>query len=322
MKNKLLTILKECDGFISGEEIGERLGVSRTAVWKNISKLKSMGYQIEAVTNKGYRLIENEIDIINEAEIKDGLNTSVIGNEIYYFNEVESTNDEIRKLGENGYKEGVIVIAETQTNGKGRRGRAWTSPKYSGIWMSMLLTPEIAPIEAPRLTLVAGLCMCKAIRDLTGLSALIKWPNDILINGKKVCGILTEMSAEIESVNYIILGIGVNVNNNEFPEELKDIASSLKIEGNINYQRKKIIKCFLEYFEKYYFNFIKDNNFSAFVDEYKKYSATLGKEVTVIGRENFNAEAIDINDDGELVVKKEDGSILTVFSGEVSVRSK
>ena len=196
MYKKILEELKKADNYISGEELGEKLSVSRAAIWKGIQKLKEQGYVIEAVSNKGYYLLPEQ-DLYNEMEIKEELNTKKIGKEIYFYEQTDSTNQCIRRLAKEGKPEGVIAIAEIQTAGKGRRGKSWQSPKGTGIWFSFLLKPNITPPEAPLLTLLAGLAVCRAIRQQTALEAKIKWPNDILIAGKKVCGILTELDAEI-----------------------------------------------------------------------------------------------------------------------------
>lgn len=320
MTDKLLCLLKETDTYISGEDIGRELGVSRTSVWKHIAKLKEAGYNIEAVTNKGYKLMESA-DLVNELEIKDGLNTFVMGQNIVYFEETGSTIDDIRKLAQDGAPEGTIAIAEIQNAGKGRRGKSWVSPKGTGIWMSILLRPDIEPTEASKLTLIAGLSVCRAIRNITGLNALIKWPNDILLNNKKVCGILTELSAEIEKINFVVVGVGINVNTVDFAPELVGIATSLKNESGNKFLRKSIIQGFLKEFENYYGKYVKNNDFNDFLYEYKSLCTTLGKDVDVISKNSFRGKAIDITNEGELIVRKDNGDEEVVFSGEVSIRA-
>ena len=241
MYYKILEELKKVESYISGEELGEKLGVSRAAIWKGIQKLKEQGYEIEAVSNKGYHIIQNQ-DLYNGIEIKEVCNTTKIAKEVYFYEQTDSTNNCIRKLAKEGKKEGVVAVAEIQTAGKGRRGKGWQSPKGTGIWMSMLLTPNITPPEAPVLTLLAGLAVCRAIRQQTGLTAMIKWPNDILISNKKICGILTELYAEMDSVHFVITGIGINVNTEVFPDELQKTATSLKIEKGESISRKNMIK--------------------------------------------------------------------------------
>lgn len=320
MYKKILEELKKANHYISGEELGEKLSVSRAAIWKGIQKLKEQGYEIEAVSNKGYYLVPEQ-DLYNEIEIKEGLHTQKIGKEIYFYEQTDSTNQCIRRLAKEEKPEGVVAIAEMQTAGKGRRGKSWQSPKGTGVWFSFLLKPNITPPEAPLLTLLAGLAVCRAIRQQTALEAKIKWPNDILIAGKKVCGILTELDAEMDSVHFVITGIGINVNTERFPEELQKVATSLKIEKGEAISRKTMIQAVIEEFEKIYLQYEKECNFLPFREEYKKYCVNIGKELQVLGKQSFTGIGLDITEQGELLVKKETGEIVVVLSGEVSIRN-
>lgn len=320
MYYKILEELKKVESYISGEELGEKLGVSRAAIWKGIQKLKEQGYEIEAVSNKGYHIIQNQ-DLYNGIEIKEVCNTTKIAKEVYFYEQTDSTNNCIRKLAKEGKKEGVVAVAEIQTAGKGRRGKGWQSPKGTGIWMSMLLTPNITPPEAPVLTLLAGLAVCRAIRQQTGLTAMIKWPNDILISNKKVCGILTELYAEMDSVHFVITGIGINVNTEVFPDELQKTATSLKIEKGESISRKNMIKAVIEEFEKIYLQYEKECSFLPFREEYKKYCINIGKELQILSKQPFIAKGVDITEQGELLVQKQTGEKVVVFSGEVSIRN-
>lgn len=320
MYKKILEELKKANNYVSGEELGEKLGVSRAAIWKEIQKLKEQGYQIEAVSNKGYYFIPEQ-DLYNEIEIKEALNTAKLAKEIYFYEQTDSTNNCIKALAREGKPEGVIAVAEMQTAAKGRRGKSWQSPKGTGVWFSILLKPNIMPSEAPILTLLAGLAVCRAIRQQTGLQSEIKWPNDILISGKKVCGILTELDAEMDSVHFVITGIGINVNIEEFPEELQQTATSLKIEKGQTISRKSIIKAVLEEFEKIYLQYEKECSFLPFRQEYKKYCINIGKELQVLSKQSFTAKGIDITEQGELLVQKQTGEKVVVFSGEVSIRN-
>lgn len=319
MKDQVLVFLREQEDYRSGEEISQKLGVTRAAIWKSIKKLQAEGYEIESSTKKGYRLKKTP-NIITTGEIKHDLKTQFLGQVIHYEEVMSSTNNKAKELAREGASEGLLVIADKQLNGKGRLGRAWESPSGTGIWMSLVLRPNILPQYASELTLVAGLTICEVISEITGLDAKIKWPNDIVVNGKKVCGILTEMSAEMEGINYIILGIGVNVNMTSFPETLP-YASSLAIEGNKEYHRKSIIKRFLEKFEEDY-KFYKSNpSLEAFLKRYEAYCITLHRKVKlIIGEEEILAEAENITSRGALVVRREDGTTEEVLSGEVSVR--
>lgn len=320
IRDKTLEMLKANGGYISGEEIGRTLGVSRSAVWKAVSSLKKNGYSIASSTNRGYMLMDG--DVMSAEELADGLSSRIIGRKIYFYPEVDSTNSELKRLAAAGEPEGAVAVAEVQTLGRGRLGRSWSSAKGSGIWFSFLLRPDISPVHASMLTLIAGLSVCRAVRNYTGLEAEIKWPNDVLIKGKKICGILTEMNAEMDSINYIVVGIGVNVNNEEFPPEIMEKATSLCIEGGRKYKRSPLAREIILEYEKRYVNYVKSESFSEFLAEYKSMCATLGQEISVIGKNGFDGRAVDITDGGELVVEKETGERTVVFSGEVSIRKK
>ena len=312
MKQKILDILKSADGYISGERISEQLNISRAAVWKHIKKFKEDGYEIESVTNKGYRLVSSP-DIITESGITSGLNTEFIGRKLYIYDETDTTNE--RAKANNTVPEGSVFIAEVQTHGKGSRGRGWVSPRGTGIWHTILLKPDISPLEVSQITLVAGLAVCKAI----GLDAKIKWPNDIVIGDRKVCGILTEMSAEMDMVNYVVCGIGINVNTESFDKEIEHRATSMYIESGIKYHRDEIISRLLNEFEHYYKKFL-GGGLGAILDEYKKHCVTIGRDVSVIfKKETVTGKAVDVDENGALVVDTASG-IIRVTSGEVSVR--
>lgn len=319
MKDKVLALLKEQDEYVSGEEISSKLGITRAGVWKNINKLKEEGYAIESVTRKGYRLV-NTPDILTKSELLSIVDTKVLGREIYYYDQVESTNDTAKELARKGEQEGTVVIADRQLSGKGRLGKGWDSPSGTGIWMSIILRPDMLPAFASQLTLLAGLGMCEAISKVTGLEAKIKWPNDIVVQGKKVCGILTEMSAEIERVKYIVVGIGVNVNTKDFPDELAH-ATSLSLQGGRNFVRRVIVKEFIQLFETDYLCYKQEKNLVLFLERYRRQCITLNRQVKILAPEGeYLAYAKDIKADGALVVVNEQGSEYAISSGEVSVR--
>ncbi|MEE0958819.1 MAG: biotin--[acetyl-CoA-carboxylase] ligase [Lachnospiraceae bacterium] len=321
MKEKILRMLKETEGYVSGQEICELLGVSRTAVWKNINQLKEEGYEIEAVQNRGY-ILKQTADSLSEFEIKSEINgCEWFAEDIYFYHEIGSTNDECKKLAEEGAKHGTLVVAEKQTKGKGRRGRSWESPKGTGIWMTLLLRPDIEPYNSSGLTLVTAMAINKAVQEITGLDAKIKWPNDIVVNGKKVTGILTEMSAQPEMINYIVIGIGINVNTEEFPEDIAKTASSLKIESGKTIKRSSIIALFGKYFEQYYAKYIKTQDMSLLIDEYNKELINVDRQIKVLAKENsYTGIAKGINRHGELIVETENKELKNVVAGEVSVR--
>lgn len=319
LKDKVLGFLKKEVDYKSGQEISEQIGVTRSAVWKVIKKLQQEGYQIDSSTKKGYRLVETP-NIITAAEVRANLKTEYLGHDIDYNEVIDSTNIKAKALARSGKEEGTLVIADCQEGGKGRLGRAWASPSGTGIWMSLILRPKILPQYASQITLVAGLSMCEAIREATGLDVQIKWPNDLVVNGKKVCGILTEMSAEMEGVNYIILGIGVNVNTMSFEEELP-FATSLAKEAHEEFSRKDIIVSFLEKFEKDYTIYKTFPSLEKFLSRYEENCITLHKKVKLIKNEEERiATALHVTKEGSLVVQLEDGSIEEVISGEISVR--
>lgn len=322
MKDKILKILKDSkDEFISGQEISEQLNVSRTAIWKYINTLKEEGYEIESVSRKGHMLLSTP-DILNYEEIHKYLKTEYMGREIYYFDTLDSTNLKAKELAANGQKEGTVIIAEEQTSGRGRLGRSWTSPNKKGIWMSIILTPEIEPTDAAKVTQVAAAAVWKGINEI-GIKTQIKWPNDIVLNGKKVCGILTEMSGELNRLNYLVVGIGINANisKEDFPEEIKSLATSLKIENNKEIKRKELIGRILNNFEELYKELIHHNRIDKSIKICTENSVIIGKNVRLIlkGTEE-EVKAIGISKEGELIVQDKAGNISNIISGEISVR--
>lgn len=320
MKEEILRLLRSADGYISGQELCNRFGVSRTAVWKTINQLKEAGYEIEAQQNKGYRLMAAP-DLMTEAEIKSLMHTEWVAKEVLYFDTIDSTNTKAQELAEKGYPSGTLVVADKQESGKGRRGRSWVSPSGTGIFMTLMIKPDINPNNASMLTLVAALAVAKAITSVTGEEALIKWPNDIVVNGKKVCGILTEMNAQFDYINHIVVGIGINVHNESFPEEISQMASSLMIEaGGKRFHRAQIIAETMSYFEQYYDTFLKTQDLSALVREYDELLVNRNKSVRVLDpKEPFDGKAMGITPKGELIVETWESRKL-VSSGEVSVR--
>ena len=320
MKEEILRLLRSADGYISGQELCNRFGVSRTAVWKAINQLKEAGYEIEAQQNKGYRLMAAP-DLMTEAEIKSLMHTEWVAKEVLYFDTINSTNTKAQELAEKGYPSGTLVVADKQESGKGRRGRSWVSPSGTGIFMTLMIKPDINPNNASMLTLVAALAVAKAITSVTGEEALIKWPNDIVVNGKKVCGILTEMNAQFDYINHIVVGIGINVHNESFPEEISQMASSLMIEaGGKRFHRAQIIAETMSYFEQYYDTFLKTQDLSALVREYDELLVNRNKSVRVLDpKEPFDGKAMGITPKGELIVDTWESRKL-VSSGEVSVR--
>ena len=316
MKGEILKLLKETAGYISGQELCEKFGVSRTAVWKVINQLKEEGYEIEAVRNKGY-ILKGSADVLSKEELESTIHTKWAGTQV----ETDSTNNEIRRLAEQGAPHGTLAVAERQLGGKGRRGRVWTSPAGVGIWMSMLLRPQIDPMAASMLTLVMALSTRRGIEKATGLKSEIKWPNDLVLNKKKICGILTEMSTELMEIQYVIPGTGINVNQMEFPDDIKATATSLRIESGKIQKRSEIIAAIMEAFEGYYDTFMKTRDMSGLIEEYNANLVNLGNEVCVLDPAGeYRGISEGINKEGALLVRLSDGTLKEIISGEVSVR--
>lgn len=319
MRTELLIALKEAEDYISGQELCERFGVSRTAIWKAVNQLKEAGYEIEAIQNKGYKIISVP-DRLSERELQSIRKTSWAGREIFYYDVIDSTNIRAKQLAEEGHPAGTLVVAEKQEAGRGRRGRSWEAPAGSGIYMTLVLKPEINPNNASMLTLVAALAVAGGITKSTGKQAGIKWPNDIVMEGKKVCGILTEMSAQFDYVNHIVVGIGINVHNEKFPKEIEEMATSIYLQTGEHINRASLIEEILEQFERYYAIYLKTEDLSGLVKEYNASLVNRNKNVRVLDpREPFEGKAMGINEKGELIVDTWESRKL-VSSGEVSVR--
>ena len=321
IKSKVLKVLEENKGkAISGEEIAKTLNLSRTSIWKAINSLRNEGYVINATTNKGYSLADNT-DLISKEGISLYLDNNLSNIEIYTHKKVSSTNEIAKNLALSGAKHGTVVIAEEQTAGKGRMGRVFYSPANTGIYMSIILRPNLTAMDSVLITTSSSVAICEAIHKVTGIESQIKWINDIFINNKKIGGILTEASTNFESgtIDYLILGIGINFNipKDNFPSELKEIAGSLFNNNNNGINRNmlcaEIINNILNMIPK-----IKNYDF---ISEYKKRSIILNQEIMYISSGvSATGKAIDINNDGSLVVKHDDGSIKILNSGEVTIR--
>lgn len=320
MKSEILRMLKETKGYISGQELCEHFNVSRTAVWKVIKQLEAEGYLIEAVRNKGYRL-KHSGDLLSKAELESSMNTKWAGCNILYFDEIDSTNTQAKLSAESGASHGTLVVADCQVTGKGRRGRDWASPHGVGIWMSLIMRPDLHPSAASMLTLVAAMAVADGIEKTAGIPTEIKWPNDIVSSGKKLCGILTEMSTELECINYVVTGIGINANTEEFPEEIREVASSIYLEAGKRVRRSSLIGAIMQAFEVYYEKFIRTCDMSGLMDDYNARLANKDKKVRVLKPDgDYTGTALGIDKEGELLVETEDGQIHRVISGEVSVR--
>ena len=313
-------MLRSAEGYVSGQQLCNQLKVSRTAVWKVIEQLKAEGYDIEAVHGKGYHLVSVP-DVISQAEIESRLQTKWAGCSVFYCPVIDSTNVKAKRLADEGAPHGTLVAAGHQSAGKGRRGRVWESPEGTGIYMTLLLRPGIKPEQAPMLTVLMAQSVADAIQTVTGITPGIKWPNDIVVNGKKICGILTEMSTEEDSIRYVVVGIGINVNTESFPPEISDTATSLKLSLGHELKRAPLIGAVLKSFEQYYSRFMEYGDMTGLMDEYNEMLANRKRQVRVLDPHgSYEGTALGIDKEGCLLVKREDGSVLAVISGEVSVR--
>ncbi|BCJ85423.1 biotin--[acetyl-CoA-carboxylase] ligase [Effusibacillus dendaii] len=320
MKERILQLLRTHQtDYISGEEICKQFSVSRTAIWKHIKELQDEGYPIDAVRNKGYKLLALP-DLVTAAEIREGLMTERMGQKILSLKTVDSTNVLAAKMADEGASEGMLVISDMQTGGKGRRGKSWFSPSGTGIWMSLVLRPKLSFSQAPQLTLVAAVAVSQAISQHMGKKAGIKWPNDILLDDKKCCGILTEMNIRSEEIDYVILGIGLNVNQtaDDFPEELRSTATSLRIYSGTPYKRASVVQSILERFETLYDSYVKQGSFATIREQWKAQSVTIGKRVSAYLAEGIiTGTAVDIDDVGALILETENGQ-RKVYSADIS----
>ena len=313
-REKILDFLKRKQDYVSGDLIAGRLEVSRQALWKHIQELKDSGYDIVAVPHLGYKLISCP-DRLFPYEISSYLDTRVIGKKIYYFEALASTMDSAMDLAMKGAPEGTLVVAETQTRGKGRLGRAWFSPKYKGIYLSLILKPDILPNQASVLTLLSAVAACEAIKEVCRQDAQIKWPNDIFLNNKKIGGILTEMAAETDRVSFVVIGIGLNVNNDK--KSLISGASSLKEEIGEPVSRLQLLQEFLRRIEINYSLFRKKET-AHILEKWRQNSLTLGRRVKVYAhKEYLEGEAQDVDVDGGLLVRVDSGITKKVMAGDV-----
>ena len=316
---KILSALRANVDGVSGAELAGQLKISRAAVWARIEELRRVGFEIEAGPHFGYRLVDEPDALFADDLLARLGKTKVVGRDIQVFEQTTSTNDVIEMLARDGVPEGAVVFAEAQTKGRGRLGRKWMSPTHKGLWFSILLRPELRPQETTQLTVASATALRRAIKNVTGLLAEIKWPNDLLIGGKKVAGILTEMSAEVDRVRHVILGIGVDVNQEEFPPELRKLATSLKIEAGWEISRAELAVEILRELDLDYAR-IGGGKFPAVADEWEAGCATIGKNVSVqMGARQIRGRAEALDDDGALLVRTEHGRLERIIGGDVTM---
>ena len=318
---KIISALRENPDGVSGAALADQLKISRAAIWSRIDDLRRVGYEIEAGPHFGYRLVGEPDALLADDLLARLGRTRIIGRDIRVFEQTTSTNDVIEKLARDGVSEGVVVFAESQTRGRGRLGRKWISPSRRGLWFSILLRPDLTPQEATQLTVASATALRRAIAERTQLKTEIKWPNDILINGRKTAGILTEMSAELDRVRYVILGIGVDVNlaAHEFPPELKKLATSLKIEAGEAISRAELAVAVLRELDRDYLR-VCGGRFAEIADEWEKHCATIGREVSVhIGDRRIRGCAESLDEDGALLLRTEHGHLERIIGGDVTL---
>ncbi|MCD9021162.1 biotin--[acetyl-CoA-carboxylase] ligase [Cohnella silvisoli] len=318
-KDSLLSLLEaEAGEYVSGEEISRKLNVSRTAVWKQVRKLESNGYTIEAVPRLGYRLT-GKPSRLSVHELLPKINTRNFGRNLRLLDVVASTQDELRRLAEEGASEGTLVIAEQQTSGRGRMGRSWVSPAGKGVWMSLLLRPPVPLPLTPQLTLLAAVALSRAISRVVPVTIGIKWPNDLLVNGKKISGILLESAAEDERLRYVVVGMGISVNLDaeDYPEELLPKAVSLKMASGEAVNRSDLIAIILEEFERLYGLYL-EQGFAPIRSLWEAHAVTLNNQTTLNTPQGpVHGVPRGLDDMGGLKVELADGSYRTVYSGEV-----
>ena len=316
---RILEVLRaKSHAYISGEQLSRELNMSRTAVWKHVNALRDFGYKVEAITSVGYKLVSSP-ELLLPLEIKNGLNTRFIGQNIHWEYEVGSTNSLAGQLADLGAVEGTLVVAESQKQGKGRIGRSWISQPEAGIYLSLILRPTFVPIKAPCITFISAIALVEALKETFGIDARIKWPNDVMIHGKKTAGILTELRAEMERIHYLIVGIGINVNNTHFPKGLRDKVTSLALEQKEKVSRIKLLQALLQTFERWYLIALSDRPGQTF-ERWRELSCTLGHRAEVnLGDDVLTGMATRLEPNGSLYLKLDSGEERQILAGDVTM---
>jgi len=322
MDEEILQFLREhSSAFLSGEEISRQLKVTRTAIWKRMKVLREMGYEIEASTKRGYRLIRSP-DLLSPSEVKPILRTKWMGKTIHHFQTIDSTNYKAYQLALIGAEEGEVVIAESQKKGRGRLGRHWFSPSFLNLYLSVILRPKIPPQQASIITLMAAVATAEAIEKFSGLKPSIKWPNDILLRSRKVAGLLNEIQSEMDQIHFVILGIGVNLNMDErmFPKEIRSTATSLKKEMGQTISRKAFLQSLLGELEEWYGIFLKEGG-AAILKAWRDRAQIEGKRVKVTSfGETVAGVAVDVDSDGALILRTQDGDEKRIVAGDMEYK--
>ncbi|OLD09051.1 MAG: biotin--[acetyl-CoA-carboxylase] ligase [Chloroflexi bacterium 13_1_40CM_2_68_14] len=314
----VLALLLECaDDFVAGGMLCDKLDVPRAELLKRIDSLRARGYVIHTRGGLGYRLVEIP-DQLGEAQIAPLLASGELGRKIHHFEELESTNDEAHRLAEAGALHGEVVVADFQTRGRGRRGRSWVAPRGKAVTFSVVLRPAIAPVRAPEITIAAAVAAAEAAREMGAASARIKWPNDVECKGRKIAGLLTELRAEPDRVRHAVLGVGFNVSlqMRDFPEELRPVATSLLLESGERQPRPLVCARLLEHVEEW-LSLHETEGFGPVADRWRELSSTLGRRVRITGADPIEGDAVDLAEDGALLVRTAPGALVRVLAGDV-----
>lgn len=317
----LVALRENPEGSVSGADLSQRLGISRAAIWARIEALRGLGFDIEASPHKGYRLLASPDHLYGD-DLQARLGrTEVVGTSIRVFDETSSTNDLMDRMARDGVKEGLVVFAESQTKGRGRMGRHWTSPRGKGLWFSVLLRPSLTPQGATKITIMAATALCRAIRIQTRLNPEIKWPNDVLFKGRKAAGILTEMNAELDKIKQVVVGMGVNVNlaASDFPPDLRRLATSLRIESGQEISRPALAASILRELD-YDYRRIRLGKFNEIADEWVQQCGTIGMNVTITaGDRKISGRAEALDRDGALLLRAHHGHLERIIGGDVTL---
>ncbi len=317
----VIELLKEKSGYLSGAEIASAMGVTRAAIWKRVNALRKKGFIIDGSPTKGYKLIDSpdlSIEAIKNALSKESLK---IGRDIFFYTSLGSTNNVGVELAHKGSREGTVIIADEQRSGKGRLGRTWISPAGKNLYMSILLTPSISPRDATILTLMSAVACCNALIRLLSIPVSIKWPNDLMVNDRKIGGILTEIKADMDKIAYAVIGVGININLDieSLPKEVKVIATSVKRETGKQFSRTTVALEVLREFEKWYEILLMKGK-RDILEQWREYSSTIGSKVKVsMGNSVYKGIAEEIDDEGLLIVKLPDGSYMKVDAGDITM---
>ncbi|MFP4259147.1 MAG: biotin--[acetyl-CoA-carboxylase] ligase [Desulfovermiculus sp.] len=317
-KTQILAALMHAP-WISGQALADATGISRTAIWKHIHALRQEGYSIHASSGRGYRL-EYIPDRLSAEGVQAGLQTALVGQNVVFRSQIDSTQNLAKALGGQGAPEGTVVLAEEQTQGRGRRGRAWSSIPH-GVAMSVILRPDVPPDQAPHFPLLAGTAVGRAISTYCGLAAGLKWPNDILISGLKVVGILAEVDAEMDLINAIYLGIGLNVNaqGQDIPPDLSSLATSLRIQTGQTVDRLRLVQTVLQELESAYQTYLA-HGFAPVRQAWKEQNITLGRTVRIVAGQHIRTgKAVDMDGRGALILRTDDQQEMTISAGEVQL---